>query len=151
MGQTKHFQHQATLPALLLLLAVVVGLLAYGLYNYADQTTLPKGSSQSAVGIGLDQSQTSIGLASLQQGGLSFVYLTVDGQFSAYRKRLAKTKLAYGSVIKVKEQNSAKQLASAKRLSGGHWGRLPILLDSGQDDPGAAGITAMSQLAAALI
>lgn len=152
MGQKKHFQHPATLPALLILLAAIIGLLAYGLYNYASQTTLPKGASQSAVGLKVDQSQEDIDLSRLQKGGLSFVYLPVDQNFSARRKEVAKTKLAYGSVIEVAGEKSAKkQLARAKRLSAGHWGALPILLDSGQDDPSAANLTAMSQLAASLI
>ncbi|MCT4391885.1 1,4-beta-N-acetylmuramidase, partial [Lactobacillus delbrueckii] len=141
MGQKKHFQHPATLPALLILLAAIISLLAYGLYNYASQTTLPKGASQSAVG--LKVSQADFDLSRLEKGGLSFVYLPVDQNFAARCEQVAKTKLAYGSIIEVQgEKNAEKQLSRAKRLAAGHWGALPILLDSGQDDPSAANLTA---------
>ncbi|MBT8866130.1 1,4-beta-N-acetylmuramidase [Lactobacillus delbrueckii subsp. bulgaricus] len=150
MGQKKHFQHPATLPALLILLAAIISLLAYGLYNYASQTTLPKGASQSAVG--LKVSQADFDLSRLEKGGLSFVYLPVDQNFAASREQVAKTKLAYGSIIEVQgEKNAAKQLSRAKRLAAGHWGALPILLDSGQDDPSAANLTAMSKMAYSLV
>lgn len=150
MGQKKHFQHPATLPALLILLAAIISLLAYGLYNYASQTTLPKGASQSAVG--LKVSQADFDLSRLEKGGLSFVYLPVDQNFAARREQVAKTKLAYGSIIEVQgEKNAAKQLSRGKRLAAGHLGALPILLDSGQDDPSAANLTAMSKLAYSLV
>ncbi|GHN37327.1 hypothetical protein LOC06_01195 [Lactobacillus delbrueckii subsp. lactis] len=106
MGQKKHFQHPATLPALLILLAAIISLLAYGLYNYASQTTLPKGASQSAVG--LKVSQADFDLSRLEKGGLSFVYLPVDQNFAARREQVAKTKLAYGSIIEVQGEKMRK-------------------------------------------
>ena len=134
MRQKKHFQHPATLPALLILLAAIISLLAYGLYNYASQTTLPKGASQSAVG--LKVSQADFDLSRLEKGGLSFVYLPVDQNFAARREQVAKTKLAYGSIIEVQgEKNAEKQLSRAKRLAAGIGGPCPSCWTAGKMTP----------------
>ena len=132
MGQKKHFQHPATLPALLILLAAIISLLAYGLYNYASQTTLPKGASQSAVG--LKDSQADFDLSRLEKGGLSFVYLPVDQNFAARRKQVAKTKLA--ASLRWPERKALKNnYPGSKNCRPGIGGTCPSCWTAGKMTP----------------
>ncbi|MBA1392947.1 lysozyme, partial [Lactobacillus sp. XV13L] len=71
----KRFHHKYTLPAILFLLAVAVGLLITGLFNLHSQTTLPPDANSSAIGVELNQNYGYIDLHELQANGISFVYL----------------------------------------------------------------------------
>ncbi|MGN1407344.1 hypothetical protein [Lactobacillus sp.] len=146
MDQARHFHHKATLPAILTLLLVTVGLLFYGIYHYTDQTTLPSGSSQSSIGVLLEESSAQR-LKQLQKGGISFVYLAASSDTDSEVKLVKQTKLAYGIMVNVDSQKSASQQVAKVEKQVKSFGKLPILLDTGQSDLDAAGLTRLSEMA----
>ncbi len=146
MDQTRHFHHQATLPAILILLLATIGLLFYGIYHYTDQTTLPSGAAQSSIGVLLEEASASK-LKQLQKSGISFVYLKATGDTEAEVKLVKQTKLAYGIMVNVDSQTSASQQVAKVEKQVKSFGRLPILLDTGQSDLDASGLTRLSEMA----
>lgn len=159
MDQNRHFKHRATLPAIISFLIAALALLAYGISNYRAQTTLPYGSSQSTVGIGLDQRQTAVRLERLQQNGVSFVYLQAttgkrkfDRSYLTFRKKLKGSRLAYGTRVKVDSRQSARsQVKYLEEKAGSQLGSLPVLLDAGSSDPSAADLTCLAQMSRLLL
>lgn len=108
-----------------------------GYCNFQRQTTLPQGSSPSAVGVELNQSLDHVDLHKLEDNGVSFVYLRAtqgrsyfDDDFLSYRDQILGTKLAYGCIVTYSNESSAiEHYRYFNREVGQKTGTLPILIE----------------------
>lgn len=108
-----------------------------GYYNFQRQTTLPQGSSPSAIGVELNQSLDYVDLHKLEDNGVSFVYLKAtqgrsyfDDDFLSYRDQILGTRLAYGCIVTYSGESSAlEHYRYFNREVGQKTGTLPILIE----------------------
>lgn len=136
MDNQRHFQHKATLPAIIVMLVISIGLLLYGFLNFENQTTLPQGANQSAIGIRLGENESDISVKQLQNSGISFVYLdsihgtdSFNTSYKKFRRQISKTKLAFGTIIHVDlHESPLKQVQYLYEKIGTNLGSLPIML-----------------------
>lgn len=145
MDQTRHFHHQATLPAILILLLATIGLLfTESIIMQTKPPCLvgrPRAQSASCWRRPVPASSSSC------KSGISFVYLKATGDTEAEVKLVKQTKLAYGIMVNVDSQTSASQQVAKVEKQVKSFGRLPILLDTGQSDLDASGLTRLSEMA----
>lgn len=133
----QRFHHRFTLPLILTFLVLALAGILVGFLNYQRQTTLPPNSDSSAIGVELDQNMAEIDLHQLQTNNISFVYLRAtqgrsyfDDKYLLYREQLLGTKLAYGTIVRVSDESTAKQqFAFFEKKVGKETGSLPILLE----------------------
>ncbi|RMC49572.1 GH25 family lysozyme [Lactobacillus sp. ESL0228] len=132
----KRFHHKYTLPAILTLLVVALGLLWLGISNLRSQTTLPSDANSSVIGLELDQTFGYIDLHEVQDHGVSFVYLKstqgrtyFDDDYLSYRDQILGTKLAFGTIIAYSNESTPIQhLRYFNKKVGSNTGTLPILI-----------------------
>ena len=62
-----HFKHRFTLPAILILLVLALSGFAYAFFNLKTNTTVPRGSNMSVLGIELDQNTDGVDLHQLEK------------------------------------------------------------------------------------
>lgn len=130
------FQHRYTLPAIIVLLIITIGVMLFGVINLRRNTTVPRGANMSVLGVELDQNVDNVDLHQLQKAGISFVYLRAttgasyfDDNYLIYRDRVQGTKLSYGSIVTFSNQSSVNaQLAYFQRKVGTKTGNLPIMI-----------------------
>ncbi|WEV43176.1 GH25 family lysozyme [Lactobacillus sp. ESL0684] len=133
----KRFHHKFTLPAILILLVITIGLLLISLTNYKKQTTLPANSTASAIGVELNQDFGYLDLHQLQSNGISFVYLRstqgrsyFDDDYLVYRDQILATKLAFGTVVAYSNESTPLQhYRYFMKKVGANTGSLPILIE----------------------
>lgn len=149
----KRFHHKYTLPAILALLIIAVGLLFAGLSNLRNQTTLPPDSNSSAIGVELNQNFGYIDLHQLQSNGISFVYLRstqgrsyFDDDYLSYRDQILGTKLAFGtSIAYSNESTPLEHYQYFMKKVGVNTGSLPILIEPAVHDYSLNYIKQMAQ------
>ncbi len=138
----KRFHHKYTLPAIIILLIIAVGLLFTGLMNFRNQTTLPANSNSSAIGVELNQNFGHVDLHELQANGISFVYLRstqgrsyFDDDYLTYRDQVLGTKLAFGtSIAYSNESTPLEHYQFFIKKVGMNTGSLPILIEPAVSD-----------------
>lgn len=131
-----HFKHRFTLPAILILLVLALSGFAYAFFNLKTNTTVPRGSNMSVLGIELDQNTDGVDLHQLEKQGISFVYLRAtqgktyfDDNYLTYRDRILGTKLSFGSIITFSDESSAQeQFNYFEQQVGRKTGNLPIMI-----------------------
>lgn len=151
----KRFHHKYTLPAIIILLMVAVGILIAGVYNLRSQTTLPPDSNSSAIGVELNQNFGYIDLHELQSNGVSFVYLKstqgrsyFDDDYLSYRDQILGTKLAFGtSIAYSNESTPLEHYQYFMKKVGFNTGSLPILIEPAVDDRSLRYIKQMAEFA----
>ena len=149
----KRFHHKYTLPAIILLLMVAIGLLITGTLNIRNQTTLPANSNSSAIGVELNQNFGYIDLHELQSNGISFVYLRstqgrsyFDDDYLSYRDQVLGTKLAFGtSIFYSNESTPTEHYQYFMKKVGINTGSLPILIEPAVNDRSIRYIKQMAQ------
>lgn len=89
------YRHKYTFPSIIILLILAFSGLVWGYFNMKQNTTVPRGSNMSVLGIELDQTKDYIDLHKLEKNGISFVYLRstqgksyFDDNYLLYRDQL---------------------------------------------------------------
>lgn len=149
----KRFHHKYTLPAIIVLLIIAVGLLFVGLSNLRNQTTLPPDSNSSAIGVELNQNFGYVDLHQLQSNGISFVYLRstqgrsyFDDDYLSYRDQILGTKLAFGtSIAYSNESTPLEHYQYFMKKVGVNTGSLPVLIEPAVNDYSLKYIKQMAQ------
>ena len=155
----KRFHHKFTLPAILILLIVAIGLLIVGITNMHKQTTLPPNGNSSAIGVELNQNYGYVDLHELQSNGISFVYLRstqgrsyFDDDYLLYRDQVLGTKLAFGTVIAYSNESTPTQhYQYFLKKVGTDTGSLPIWIEPAIDNYDIAYIKQMAQFTSMLL
>lgn len=130
------YKHRFTLPAIFILLIIVVGGFIYAFFNLRTNTTVPRGSNMSVLGVELDQNIDGVDLHQLEKEGISFVYLRAtqgktyfDDNYLVYRDRILGTKLSFGSIITFSNESSVQsQFNYFEQQVGQNTGNLPIMI-----------------------
>ena len=130
-----HYKHRFTLPAIILL-GIVLGGFIYAFFNLRTNTTVPRGSNMSVLGVELDQNTDGVDLHQLEKEGISFVYLRAtqgktyfDDNYLIYRDRILGTKLSFGSIITFSNESSVQsQFNYFEQQVGQNTGNLPIMI-----------------------
>ena len=154
----KRFHHKFTLPAILILLIVAIGLLIVGITNMHKQTTLPPNGNSSAIGVELNQNYGYVDLHELQSNGISFVYLRstqgrsyFDDDYLSYRDQILGTKLAFGTIVAYSNESTPLQhYQYFLKKVGTDTGSLPIWIEPAIDNYDLAYIKQMAQFASML-
>ena len=94
------YRHKYTFPSIIILLILAFSGLVWGYFNMRQNTTVPRGSNMSVLGIELDQTKDYIDLHKLEKNGISFVYLRstqgksyFDDNYLLYRDQIQGTNL----------------------------------------------------------
>lgn len=130
------YHHRYTLPAIITLLILAIGIMIWGFFNSRQNTTVPRGANMSVLGVELDQNVDNVDLHELQKNGISFVYLRstqgksyFDDNYLIYRDRIQGTQLSYGSIITFSNESSVKdQFDYFEKKVGSQSGNLPIMI-----------------------
>lgn len=130
------FQHRFTFPAIIILLLIVICGFLFAFFNMRTNTTVPRGSNMSVLGVELDQNTDGVDLHKLEHNGISFVYLRAtqgktyfDDNYLIYRDRLQGTKLSFGSIVTFSNQSSAtEQFNYFEQQVGQNTGNLPVMI-----------------------
>ncbi|WP_223896848.1 GH25 family lysozyme [Lactobacillus huangpiensis] len=154
----KRFHHKFTLPAILILLIVAIGLLIVGIANMHKQTTLPPNGNSSAIGVELNQNYGYVDLHELQSNGISFVYLRstqgrsyFDDDYLSYRDQILGTKLAFGTIVAYSNESTPLQhYQYFLKKVGTDTGSLPIWIEPAIDNYDLTYIKQMAQFSGML-
>ncbi|MBP2057577.1 GH25 family lysozyme M1 (1,4-beta-N-acetylmuramidase) [Lactobacillus colini] len=139
MRRYRHrYHHKYTFPSIIILLIVAISILLFGVYNLhrSTNTTVPRGSNMSVLGIELDQTKDDVDLHKVQDNGVSFVYLRstqgktyFDDNFLLYRDQLQGTRLSWGSIVTYSNESTPlEQYQFFMKKVGQNSGNLPVMI-----------------------